>query len=148
MTVKLASLKANTAREIEGDWVPFPRLKGVRFHVSAFTKPSYRVARDELHQRVAKKNGGTLPDVDEMRPHYAKLYVEEILHDWEGFDVDFSPEEAVKLLSDPEYRELFDAVEWCASQMSRIDVEYLEKSAGNSAPPSAGGSKAKAQTTG
>ncbi len=148
MTLKISSLKANLAREVEGDWITYPRWKDIRFNVSAFTKPSYQTARDELHQRVAKKNGGVLPGVDEMRPHYAKLYVDEILHDWDGFDIEYSPEDAVALLSDPAYRDLFDAVEWCAGQMSRVEVEYVEGAAKNSAPPSAGGSKAKVQTTG
>ncbi len=61
MTLKISSLKANLAREVEGDWITYPRWKDIRFNVSAFTKPSYQTARDELHQRVAKKNGGVLP---------------------------------------------------------------------------------------
>ena len=148
MTVKLSSLKANLTREIEGDWVPYPVWKGVRFRVSSFNKPEYKTALDELNQRIMKKSGGAMPSIDEMRPHYAKLYVDQILHEWEGFDVEYSPEEAVARLSDPEYRDLFGAVEWCANQMARIDVEYVEGAAKNSVPPSAGGSKGKAQTTG
>lgn len=148
MVVKLSSVKANLARESEGDWIPYPRWKGVRFHVSSFNKPSYQTARDALNQSATKKNGGTLPSLDEMRPHYAQLYVDELLHDWEGFDVDFSPEEAVKLLADAEYRELLEAVEWCAGQVARIDVEYVEAAAKNSGPAFAGASKAKASTAG
>lgn len=148
MTVKLSSLKANLAREIDGDWVDHPKWKGVRFNVSSFHKPSYKTARDSLNQRLVKNYGGSLPDMDVLRPHYAQLYVDELLHGWEGFDVPYTPEGAVQILSDPAYREVFDAVEWCAGRIATIDAEYVERTGKNSEPRFAGASMESEQAAG
>jgi hypothetical protein len=136
--VKLASLKADTQREIEGEWIPYPKWEGVRFNVSSLHSPAYETARDLLLQQFAKKyQGAPVPPV-ERDVEFGKLYCRHILHGWDGLDVEYSSEVALETLSDPEYRDVVTAVEYCAGQVAKREVEFVEVAIKNSARPSAG----------
>jgi len=126
MTVKLLSLKADLAREEKGDWVPFPDWPGVEFNVSSLHLPSFTTARDLLYRRLGKQHkGGTIPPRI-LTVEMGKLYARHILHGWRGLDVDYSPEVASEIMSDPEYRNVIAAVEYCAGTMSATDIEFVE----------------------
>ncbi len=148
MTVKLSSLKADLKREEEGDWIDYPDWPGVRFKVSSINKPAYTIARDLLLQKMARKSKGKPQDRNKTTPEFGRLYAEHILHDWEGFDEPYTPELARQHLTDPAYRDLVFAVEWCAAKIGEVDAEFLEDAGKNSEPPSAGGLKDSASTTG
>jgi hypothetical protein len=148
MTVKLSSLRADLKREEDGDWVEYPDWTGVRFKVSSLNKPAYTIARDLLLQKVARKSKGKPQDRNKLTPEFGRLYADHILHDWEGFDEPYSPDLARQYLTNPEFRDLVAAVEWCASKVGETDVEFLEDAGKNSVPPSDGGSKDKSSKAG
>ena len=137
MTVKLASLKADLAREEKGDWIEFPDWPGVEFNVSSLHLPAYQTARDILFKRLARQYKKTAIPSSVMTTEIGKLYAKHILHGWRGLDVAFSADKALEILSDPEYRNVVAAVEFCAGRVSETDIEFIEDEVGNSAKPSA-----------
>lgn len=139
MVVKLSSLKADLAREEKGDWIEFPDWPGVEFNVSSLHLPAYQTARDLLFKRLARQYKKTPAPAVVLTTEIGKLYAKHILHGWRGLDVDYSPERAAEILSDPEYRNVVAAVEYCAGRVSETDIEFIEDEVGNSAKPSAAG---------
>lgn len=137
MTVKLSSLAADLEREAAGDWVDFPEWPGVAFNVSSLMKPAYVTERDILLQRMARRFKGKVPPAAEVAPEAGRLYCKHILHGWRGLDVEYSPEKALEVMSDPAYRSVVSAVEWCAGQVGQVEVEFVEDAEKNSAAPSA-----------
>lgn len=131
MAVKLSSLKADLRREATGDWVPYPDWPGVRFNVSSLHLPAYTTDRDLLFQRLARKYPGQPVPEQERTVELGKLYAQHLLHDWDGLDVAYAPEVAKQTLSDPEYRNVISAVQWCAGKLSDVDVEFVEDAAKN-----------------
>lgn len=136
--VKLSSLKADLAREAAGDEVESLRWPGVSFRVSALTKPSYRIKRDALFQRLGRRHKGKPIPEEELTPALGQLFAEEILHGWSGMDQAYTPELALEVLTDPAFRDVVAEVESCAQRLSETEVEYVEVSAKNSGKPSAG----------
>jgi len=137
MTIKISSLKADLAREAAGDWVEYPEWPGVAFNVSSLNKPAYTVARDLGIQKLMRRNKGVLPSAEVMAPEVGALYCKHILHGWRGLDVEYTPEKAVEVLSDPAYRAVVAAVEWCAAQIGQVDAEFVEDASKNSGASSA-----------
>ncbi len=131
MAIKLASLKADLAREDKGDWVAFPDWPGVEFNVSSLQKSAFVTARDLMIKKLARKHmGGQIP-VEELAVENGRLFCDHILHDWRGLDEAYSPEKARAVLCDIAYREVQRAVEWCASKLSELHVEFVENAAKN-----------------
>jgi hypothetical protein len=128
--LKLSSIRADLEREKNGDWVDARSWPGVRFFVSALTKPSYQLKRDALVQRLQRKHKGKPVPTEELAPHLGKLYAEEIVHGWDGIDVSYSPEKALELLTDPTYRELVSEIEYCAATLSSVDADFVETEVG------------------
>lgn len=137
MTLKLSSIRADLDRELKGDWVDSRQWPGVRFLVCALTKPSYRIKRDTLVQRLARKHKGKPIPADELAPHIGRLYCEEILFGWEGIDIEYSAETALEILTDPSYREIVSEIEYCAGMLSETEAEYVEEQVGKSEKASA-----------
>jgi hypothetical protein len=136
MTVKLASLKADLTREEKGDWIEFPDWPGVEFNVSSLHLPTYQTQRELMLQRLGRKYKKNPIPKTVLTTELGKLYHQHILHGWRGLDVDYDRDTALQVMTDPEYRNLVAAVEWCAAKVSEIDVEYLEEETGNSEQPS------------
>lgn len=138
MTVKLASLKADLAREEKGDWVDAPDFPGVAFNVSSLHLPAFSVARDLLLQRLARiyKKRPVPPNV--LSTEIGALLNKHILHGWRGLDVEYTPEMAADVMTNPEYRNVVAAVQNCAALLSDLDVEFVEDAEKNSVAPSAG----------
>lgn len=138
MTVKLSSVKADLAREEKGDWIEYPDWPGVAFNVSSLHLPAYETARDLLFQRLArtykKKSVPKQVQITEL----GKLYCNHILHNWRGLDEEYSPDTALRILSDPAFRNVVAAVEYCAAKVSEIDLEFVEEAEKNSGQPSGG----------
>lgn len=141
MTIKLASLKADLEREEKGDWVEYPDWPGVAFRVSSLMLPAFTSARELLMQRLRKMYAKKPIPQEKATVEIGKLYCKHILHDWRGLDEAYSPETAEKVLSDPAYRAVIAAVEFCAARLADVDAEFVEDEVGemgNSDAPSAG----------
>lgn len=132
MAVKFGSLKADLEKEQAGDWVDIPELPGVALKVKSFNDPAYRVARDLLIQKMARKHGKRPAPPDETEVAFGKLYARHILQDWRGFDVEYSPAAALEALSDPAFRELRRHVEYAGAQVGQNDIEFEEEALGES----------------
>lgn len=132
MSVKFSSLAADTAKESEGDWQEIPDLPGVSLKVRSFNFPAYRVARDLLLQRMARKFGRKPAPADESEAEFGRLYAQHILLGWSGFDVEYTPEVARDALTNPAFRDLRRHVEYAASQVGASEVEFLEDAVGES----------------
>jgi hypothetical protein len=137
-TVKLASLRADSALERAGDWVDAMSIPGVSFKVRSINYPPYTVARDMLFQRLRRKYGAKPTPQDVMTSELGKLYAQHILLDWKGFDEPYSAENAMQVLSDPEFRDVISAVELAAGGVGQAEIEFVEETAKNSEAPSAG----------
>lgn len=136
MTVKFSSLKANLARENDGDWVPATSLPGVKFRVRALTYAPFVAKRDTAMRKLARQYGeDTPPDV--IQSELGRLLAEEILLDWSGFDIAYSADAALEALEDPAFRDLRAAVEDCAIRLASVKVEFVEEQGKNSAKRSA-----------
>lgn len=138
MTVKLSSLKADLEIEAVGEWIEYPDWPGVAFNVSSLHKEEYNTERDLLSQRLTREHRGKPIPGRVVAPEAAKIYCKHILHGWRGLDVEYSPEKALEVLSDPGYRDVVHAIEWCASRVGYRDIEFVEKTAKNSEAPSRG----------
>lgn len=137
MTIKLTSLKADLDRESRGDWIEIPDLPGVSLKVSSQHLPAYKIARDMLHKRLQRKyKGKDVPD-DVIISEMGKLYAAHILHDWKGFDEEYSAEAALRILSDPAYRLIISAVSWASERVADVDVQFVEDEVKNSEKRSA-----------
>lgn len=138
MTIKLDSLKSDTAKREAGDWIEIPDLEGVAFRVRGFTYKPYEVARDAMIRRKNKALNGKPWPTDDRQACLGKLYAEHLLLGWRGFDVEFSRDRAEELLCDPAYRENFyEHVEWAIGRVGQAQVEFAADAAGNSGPVSA-----------
>lgn len=135
--VVLSSLRADLDREKSGDWIAYPAWKGVRFNVSALTLPSYETARDLMFKRLAEQYKEEQIPKEVISIELGALYAEHILHGWEGFDEEYTREVARERLTDPSYRAVVSAVEWCAAKISEVSVKFTEAEMGNSLSPSA-----------
>jgi len=124
--VKLSSLRADEALERNGDWKDAIGIPGVSFKVRSINYPPYTIARDFLMQRLRRKAGGKPIKQDVLLPELGRLYAEHILLDWKGFDEAYTPELAMKTLTDPQYRELVSAIESLASQVGESEIEFIE----------------------
>ena len=135
--VVLSSLRADLDREKLGDWIAYPAWKGVRFNVSALTLPSYETARDLMFKRLAEQYKDDPVPKEVLSIELGALYAELILHGWEGFDEEYTPDIARERLTDPSYRTIVSAVEWCAAKISEVSVKFTEAELGNSPSHSA-----------
>lgn len=131
VVLKLASVKADLAREAAGDWVEYPEWPGVAFKVASLYAPAYETARDLLIQRLTKQFKGKPIPAGIKTAEFGKLYCERILQDWRGFDVKYSDDTALDTLTDPAFREVVTAVEWCAARVAMRDAEFIEVAAKN-----------------
>lgn len=139
MVVKLASLKADLAREAEGDWVDYPDWPGAGFRVSSILSEPFVTARDIFLKQMAARNIPVSSADPEMTKGIGRLYCQHILHDWRGFDAPYSEDVALETLTDPSHRDMRAAVHWCAHKLSQTSVEFVDVAAKNFAAPSAGG---------
>jgi hypothetical protein len=145
--VKLNSLKTNLTAEREGDWIKAPELgEGVRFRVRSTNYPAYTVARDQASQRLAMKFPNSQLDVlhDDYAPVPAsviaeangEIVAEHLLLGWEGFDIPYTPGDALEVLCDEAHRAVRMSVTLAATKVGRQEVEFVEGAAKNSEAPS------------
>lgn len=141
MSLKLNSIKADLAKESEGDWVAIPEWPGVRFKVRSIHCKDYLNAREMKVQGLVKALG-RLPTSSELEPHIGKLVSAFLLLDWDGLLDDndkplpYSAERARELLGDPAMRELVQQVIWAANRIGTRDAEFVADAVKNSEAPS------------
>lgn len=136
MTVKLSSLKSDSALQNEGEWVDVPEWPGVSLKVRSLQCRDFRLARDLLQQKLMRKLGRipTSAEIDEQSP---KLYAKHLLRGWKGFDVEYSEDAAAEILQDPEHQPLREQIFWAASRVGDTDIEFMKEAEKNSDAPSA-----------
>lgn len=137
MTVKLSSLRRDSARERDGEWQDAPGIPGVRLKVRSISFPPYTAARDELMQKLRRQHGAKPIPQDILIGELGSLYAEHILLDWDGFDEKWTPDLANEMLSDPLCSDLISAVEMAAGIVGQAKIEFLDGAIKNSAAPSA-----------
>lgn len=137
--VKLSSLKANLSREFDGDWVLLPDMAPAAINARSFNFPAYKVARALLNRQLTKKYKGEISEERdaETDAEFGKLYAKYLLRGWRGFDVEYTPEKAMELLPDPEWRPLKEYCEYAFAAVAQVNVEFAESAAKNSGTSSA-----------
>ncbi len=123
MAIKLSSLKNNSERQTDGEWVEVPEWPGVSLKVRSIQCHDFRMARDILQQKLIRKLG-RLPTSVEMDEHSPKLYAKHLLRGWNGFDIEYSEDTALDILSDPEHAPLREQIVFAASRVGDSDIEF------------------------
>lgn len=145
MPIKLNSLKADTKRESEGEWIKARPMivKGemtdfpdVEFRVRSTDYPPFVSARNAAMIQLQKKYGVEDVPQDEAAKVDGKLAVKHLLLEWKGFDVPYSEEVAIEALTDEEHRTLRDLVYRAAARVGASQIEFVEAAAKNSEAPS------------
>ena len=141
MAVKLSSLRADTRRENDGDWVEIPELPGVALKVRGYAYGPFQNAKSQVEAKWARRSGGrdSIPS-DETFKANGRLYARYLLLDWRGFDEPYEVELAEQILIDPGYRELHDYIRYATNKVSQVDAEFVEGASGNSDRSSDGSS--------
>jgi len=129
--LKLKSVKTDLKAEREGDWVDYPEWPGVRFKVKSLQCPEFVEARGRLMRKLAKKYKGDPIPLDETTKELGTLVANIILLGWDGLDEPYTPERASEVLTDPSYRKVADAVQFCANIVGDNDEEFVEAAAKN-----------------
>lgn len=123
MAVILSSLMINADREMNGDWVPFPAWEGVRFRVRSTNYAPYKAALKAKQTEAALRYPKGVPDAVTMAM-MGELVAEHLLLEWQGFDVDYSPNAAMTMLSNPEFRTITGAILQCAETLTIPNIRF------------------------
>jgi hypothetical protein len=145
MAIRLSSLRADTRRETDGDWVEIPDLPGVRLKVRGAGYGPYQMQKSIVEGRWIRRYGQDPVPVDVNLAENGKLYASHILLDWDGFDEPYSQEAALHYLTDPGFRMLHDHIRYAMARVSATETEFVEDATKNSSRSSDGSSTAAAQ---
>lgn len=145
MAISLNSIRANLTRETDGDWVEIFSLPGVALKARGYSYGPFQAAMSVVRARWIRSYGS----VEGTPNHVAsrdlgRLYAQHLLLDWRGFDEPFNPATIVDLLTDPEMRELRQAISYAAEKVAETETVFVEDAVKNSPPSSAGSSKTAA----
>jgi len=131
-TIKLSSLKADVAIERDGEWVPIKSwpglgdLPGLAFKVRSTNFPAYLTAKTERQVEFAQKYNNDPVPVEEVGAADGELAADHLLLDWRGLDEKYHPVGARQLLASQEGRLVRNMVYWCAGQVGKRQVEFLQ----------------------
>lgn len=131
--IKLSSLAADLTKEREGDVYEPSDLPGVKLRVRSIHYEPFKVARAEASRVLEKKYGADdskVPEEESARVN-GGLLCDHLLIGWDGFDVEFAPEVARRLLTALEHRRLRELVSMAALQAGRRQVEFVDDAAKN-----------------
>lgn len=130
--IKLVSLKADVTLEADGEWIPVKNwpgigdLPGLKFKVRSTNYPEYLTAKNNRQVQIATKHGNDHAPHDELNAADGELAAEYLLLDWNGLDEEYSRNAALGLLTSPEGRIFRNMIYWCAGQVGKRQVEFLE----------------------
>jgi len=138
-TISLQSLRADTAKENDGDWRDLPEYPGVSIKVRSIHYGPFTIARTLANQKLSRKYGrGKIVPPEVEAEVNGELIADHLILDWKGIAEPFSVEQARLVLTDPGYREFSAAIVIAATEIGRAEIEFTEDARGNSAPLSAG----------
>lgn len=129
MSLKIPSITVDLAKEQEGDWVDVAEWPGVRLKVRSINSKDYQNAREQQQTKLTR-NFGRLPYASEMTPHVNRFAATFLLLGWEGIvdgdekPIEYSPEKAMEMLTDPSMRTLVEQVIWAANRVGSKDAEF------------------------
>lgn len=139
--MKLTSIAVDPAAMTTAQWVDdIPEMEDLRLKMRAAGNPDWRRLQARLINAVprGRRSAGGLDPADVDRINVA-LIVETSLEDWDRFEDDsgapipFAKETALRFLSDPAYRKLYEACLWAASLVAEETAAAREMQKGNSA---------------
>lgn len=136
--LKLSSMRVDLEKEREGNWEPaFDIDPDIRWFVRSTNYGPFKTARDAVQIRLTRKHGSSVPD-DVLAEEYGKLAVQYLLLDWEGLveddettEIEFSPEKAREILTDPAYRIVRGSIYMAASRVGVGEAEFVGAGAKN-----------------
>ncbi len=135
MALNLKSLKANLARENDGEWQEYKEPawpEAIKLKVRALTYQPYQAdLSDALRKAAAKTDAGGKVEPEEAARITGELLAKHILIDWSNIDEPYSAETAISALCDIEDRKFAAIVTECASRVSRIEATFDEAAAKN-----------------
>ena len=131
--IRLSSIKDDLAKQREGDWVTFRGNwpEPVQFKVRSTESPAFKMAFEKLLVALRQKHGDEPTPPDELQSKLGALYAEHLLLDWQGLDEPYTPELALQVLTDPAYREVTNAIHWCATRVGQAKIQLIEAAAKN-----------------
>ena len=123
----LGKTRVDVARSKAGEWVKdIPGLDDIELRVRGSNSPQFRTAQAKAQRAIprdARRGDGTL-DPEAADAAFGRALAE-ILIDWrnvhmDGADLPYSPEAALKLLTDPELSLFRDGVAWAADLVGAL----------------------------
>ncbi|NVO13902.1 MAG: hypothetical protein HXX10_07685 [Rhodoplanes sp.] len=120
--MRLSDIKVDSAAIERGDWVDnIPELSDLRLKVRGDNNSDYRALSGRLQRALpaGQRSDGLAPDVADKIT--VELLHKTVLLDWSGLvdaagvAVPYTPELALSLLSDPDFRNFRYGVAWAAA---------------------------------
>lgn len=136
--MKISAIKRDSKAIEQGQWIDnIPELEGIRLKVRGGQNSDARALSDKLIQSIPRDRRikGLSPD-DQDRVT-AKVMVECILLDWEGFQNDdgtpfeYSKAAAESLLMNPDFTKFREAVQFASMQVGEIVAANIADDAKN-----------------
>lgn len=138
--MRLSAMKVDSKSIEQGRWVDnIPGSPGLRLRMRGFGNADDRRVRARELGALPKESfdeGGNLLPLVSDRVMTTRI-VDAIFLEWEGLTDDAdapiasSPEKAAELLANPDYRPLFDAMVWAATQVGQIQADADESAVKN-----------------
>lgn len=140
--MKRGAIRMNSRAIARGEaaWIGgIPGMEDLRLKVRAMGNDDFQRRYDELSRaipRTERDSEGRLSSEQDRRLT-ARIYCDTILCDWDGFTEDdgtpvpFSPEEARRVLDDPDFADFTAAVGWAARKRAVELAADMETAAGN-----------------
>jgi hypothetical protein len=131
MGLKVKDIENRTSRVEGGGWVKnLPNLPGVAVKVRGSNNTEYR---RRLGEMVGELSAEERKDKDRLTEIDTVLLAETILVDWEGIDdLEYSPEAAMELLTNPKLALFREAVIFAANVVAHEGRDTLEDDVKNS----------------
>lgn len=133
---KLSSLKTNVVQEEEGVWVPY--AQGIQLRIARYGNRSFKARMERLtkpHLRQIRKN--SFPE-EEAQKFLNECLAHHVLLGWKGLDgengkpLKYTPDEALKILSDPEYQDFYNDVVELSKDRQLFKEQDMQDAEGNS----------------
>lgn len=134
---KLKSLRQDRERATEGVWAEY--AAGVELKIARWNNPRFSEAyAEKMRPHQAALRAGVLPESVKTRAMHEAV-AETILRDWRNVErpdsnepLPYTPEEGLRVISDPEYADLFDFVFRVSRDEALYRVQSLRDASGNS----------------
>lgn len=130
--MKIKDAIVDIEKENIGDWVQSPRYPDVWAKVRGINNVDFRRAMSESTQKARRMYGRQPIPTDVEERIVAKAVVKHILLDIKGLEDDsgepikYSPDFGMKIMTDPEFRNLADFVVWAANTIGEQIEDEIE----------------------